>query len=478
MRLLPRRLPLVLLIVAAFLVDRPAAARDRSDDQLGAWIDAFVRAEMQRQHVPGVAIAVVKDGEVLKAQGYGLANVEHDVPVTIDTIFESGSLGKQFTAAGVMLLVEDGALSLSDPITRFFPDAPPTWQPITIRHLLTHTSGIPDYTDGAFDYRKDYSEDELARFAYALTPEFPAGARWNYSNTGYVLLGIVIHKVTGRFYGDLLAERVFKPSGMKTTRVISEEEIVPHRAAGYRWVDRTLKNQEWVAPKLNTTADGSLYFSIRDLLAWDATVRAHGVLSEGSWSRVLTPVRLNSGRSYPYGFGWAVEERGGQPLHQHGGSWQGFKTQYSRFPGANLSVIVLANLAQADPSALADGIAAIVNPSLGVKAPQPIPDREPTVTARVRRLLEQTRTGALHPADFAYVRSGFFPETPQRYAKMLGEAGALRTLELLERIERGDDRVYLYRLGFEDRTLMVRLAIAPDDRLAQFSVWRNPDPEP
>ena len=449
------------------------ALRAAETDSLGPKIDEFVTAEMQRQHVPGVAIAVVKDGKVLKAQGYGFANVEHDVPVTIETTFESGSLGKQFTASGIMLLLEGGKLALADSITKFFPDAPESWKPITLRHLLTHTSGIPDYTDATFDYRKDYTEDELARMAYALKLEFPAGSRWNYSNTGYVLLGIIIHKVSGQFYGDLLADRVFKPAGMQTTRVISEEDIVPHRAAGYRWVEGALKNQEWVAPTLNTTADGSLYFSIRDLLAWDETVSARRILSEESWVQVLTPVRLNSGRTYPYGFGWSVTERGGQPLHEHGGSWQGFQTQYSRFLGDKLSVIVLANLAQANPALFADGIAGIVNPALARKEPEPIRDTEPHVTARVRQLLEQAREGKLSPDDFAYVRAGFFPDSPKRYAAMLQQAGAVRKMELLERGERGDDRLYTYRVTCEQSTLLAAIAIAPDDRLAQFALRRR-----
>ncbi|MGE5813976.1 MAG: serine hydrolase domain-containing protein [Acidobacteriota bacterium] len=460
-------------IILAGVLALTSVNRAADNDSLGAKIDGFVKAEMDRQHVPGVAIAVVKDGQVLKIEGYGLANVEHQVPVTPETIFQSGSLGKQFTAAGIMLLVQDGNLALADPITKFFPDAPATWQPITIRHLLTHTSGIPDYTDSTFDYRRDYTEDELAHMAYALKLEFPAGARWNYSNTGYVLLGIVMHKLTGQFYGDLLTERVFKPAGMKTTRVISEEDIIPHRAGGYRWVDGALKNQEWVSPRLNTTADGSLYFSVRDLLAWDAVVTSRRVLSDDSWKQVFTPVRLNSGRTYPYGFGWGVSERAGRPLHEHGGSWQGFKTQYSRFVGDKLSVIVLANLAQADPAVLADGIAAIVNPALARRPPRPITDSDPPVTERVRRLIEQTRAGNLSPEDFAYVRAGFFPDAPKRYAKMLAEAGALQKLELLDRSERGDDRLYLYRLTFNDRTLLLAISIAPDDRLAQFSLARE-----
>jgi CubicO group peptidase (beta-lactamase class C family) len=209
-------------------------------------VDNIVRAEMTRQRIPGVAVAVVRGGKIIKAQGYGLANVEHDVPVTDETIFQSGSLGKQFTAAVVMLLVEDGTVGLSDPLTKFFPQGPAGWRHITVRHLLTHTSGIPDYTDGKLDFRRDYTEDELVRFAFDLPLDFAPGDQWQYSNTGYVILGALVRKVSGRFYGDLLRERVFQPLAMTTARVITEADLVPHRAAGYRLEGGTLKNQEWV----------------------------------------------------------------------------------------------------------------------------------------------------------------------------------------------------------------------------------------
>jgi len=329
-----------------------------------AAVDAAVLAEMARQRVPGVAVGVVRGGVVVVSKGYGLANVEHEVPVTDDTIFQSGSLGKMFTSTAVMLLVEDGKIALTDPIAKFLPGAPPAWKQITVRHLLTHTSGIPEYTDGAVDLRRDYNEDQLARMAYALAPDFAPGEKWKYSNTGYVLLGIIIHKASGQFYGDLLAERVFKPLGMSTTRVISEADIVPHRAAGYTLTRGELKNQDWVSPSLNTTADGALYFSVKDLIAWDRGVRAGRILSAASWNDVLSPVRLNDGKTHGYGFGWALGTRGGQPVYQHGGSWQGFKSHYARFMHGDLSVIVLANLRQADAGKIVDAIAAAIDPAL------------------------------------------------------------------------------------------------------------------
>jgi N-acyl-D-amino-acid deacylase len=432
-------------------------------------IDDFVRAEMKRQGIPGVAVGIVDKGKVT-TRGYGFANVEQMAPATDETIFESGSLGKMFTATAVMLQVEDGKLSLSDPITKFFPDAPASWQAVTVRNLLNHTSGIPDYTTSSFDYRKDYTEDELAHIAEGLELEFTPGSRWNYSNTGYVLLGIIVHEVSGRFYGDVLAERVFKPLGMTTARIINEADIITNRAAGYQHLNGQLKNQDWVAPQLNTTADGSLYWSVRDLVAWDTAVMRRKVLRPESWRQILTPARLNSGKTYPYGMGWAIEERGGQPLQQHGGAWQGFKTQLSRFIGDSLDIIVLANSAEADPGRIADGIAAIIDPALAIKTPTPIADREPQVTARLSRLLDTIREGKLTPDELAYVRAGFFPDAAELYRKQLQTLGPQQKLVLLDRRELGDDRVYTYEVAFANGSRYVRVALAPDDKVASFSM--------
>lgn len=465
-------LPLRLLaaLFALVLVARAVElTRERAAQDTGAQIDAVVRTEMARQKIPGVALAVVHHGEVVKVQGYGEANVEHHVPVRPETIFQSGSLGKMFTSAAVMLLVEDGTLRVDNPVTRFLPEAPAAWKGMTVRHLLTHTSGIPDYTGGSIDYRRDYSEDELAKLACGLTLEFPPGARWNYSNTGYVLLGIIIHKASGRFYGDVLRDRVFAPLGMKTARVISEEDIVPNRAAGYRLVGGELKNQDWVAPRLNTTADGSLYFSILDLVAWDKGVRRRAILN-GRWDDVLQPVKLASGRPYPYGFGWSIDQVAGQTVQQHGGSWQGFKTHLARYLDDNLTIIVLANLAQAEPDRIVEGIAAVFNPRLARTEPAPIEDREPEVTRRLQALLEAARDGRLTRADFAYVRAGFFPDTAARYQKMLAELRAPQRITLVERKELGDDRIYQYRVEFGGTTLAVTLGLAPDGKIATFAI--------
>ena len=339
-------------------------------------IDTLIQDELKTQRIPGMAVAVIRRGEIVKAQGYGLANVEHNVAVTPQTIFQSGSVGKQFTAAAVMLQVEDGKLALTDPISKFFAGAPETWRNITVRHLLTHTSGIPDYNDGMLDYRKDYTEDDLVKFATGLPLDFTPGAEWKYSNTGYQLLGIIVRKVSGSFYGDVLRERVFKPLGMTSARVISEADIVMHRAAGYRIERGELRNQEWVSPSLNTTADGSLYLSLQDLIAWDRGIRSGAVLRPESWRQMFTPVTLNSGRLHPYGFGFEVDRIAGRDVQRHGGAWQGFKTYIARYGGDDITVIALANLQQAIPRRVTDRIAAHLMPALAAPSAWVIRDAQ------------------------------------------------------------------------------------------------------
>src|SRR5690349_20079161 len=166
-----------------------------AQDGVSSKIDDYIHAEMKTQQIPGLSLAVIRNGEIVLAKGYGLANVEHQVAVKPETIFQSGSMGKQFTATAVMMLVEEGRLALDDKLNKYFPDAPEGWRNITIRHLLTHTSGMTDYPQG-FDFRRDYTEDELYERAKAIPLAFPPGDKWSYSNLGYVMLGILIRKVS------------------------------------------------------------------------------------------------------------------------------------------------------------------------------------------------------------------------------------------------------------------------------------------
>ena len=319
-------------------------------------IDDLVLAEMQRQQIPGLSLAVVKNGKVIKEKGYGWANVEHKIAATPQTIFQSGSIGKQFTAALVMRLVQDGNIVLDAPISTYLAGTPKAWEKVTVRHLLTHTSGLAS-SDAKVDLRKDYTEAQLLQVAAELPPSFAPGEKWEYSDVGYQVLGFMCSQVGGKFYGDQLAERIFQPLGMKTA-IINERNIVPHRAAGYDLEKGALKNQRWVSPSLNTTADGSLYLTAHDLALWDLALYGNQPLSSTLKQQSWTPVTLNDGKTHPYGFGWQLSESNGHRSMAHDGEWQGFTTYFGRFPDDRLSVVVLTNLAGAKPQKVAEQVAA------------------------------------------------------------------------------------------------------------------------
>lgn len=350
-------MPRTLAVVALLL----AAATVRADA-----VDDLVRDAMTKQKIPGLTLAVVHHGKVVKAQGYGKANVEHDVPAKRETVYQSGSVGKMFTSAAVMLLVEDGKLKLDEPVGTYLPGAPETWKGITVRHLLTHTGGVREYTS-AINLQQDYTEDQLLKTAFEFKPRFKPGEKWEYSNTGYAVLGVLVSKVGGKFYGDQLKERVFDPLGMKTARIISEADIVPNRAAGYRLAKGELKNQVWVAPSVNTTADGALYLTVDDFTRWDAALGTDKPLKKASWDQIWTPAKLADGKETGYGFGWSLGERNGHKRTHHGGAWQGFTTYFDRYPDDKLTVVVLTNLAGCNPGRIAADVATVYVPELAGK---------------------------------------------------------------------------------------------------------------
>jgi CubicO group peptidase (beta-lactamase class C family) len=344
------------LVIIPFLVVSVANAQEAPLTASAA--ADYVRAEMQRQHIPGLALLLTRGGKIVRAEGFGLSNVELQVPVKPETVFQSGSVGKQFTATAVMMLAEEGKVGLDDPLTKYFPDAPASWKNVTVRQLLSHTAGFTDYPE-KFDFRKDWTEDELLKIVEGIPLAYPPGTKWAYSNLGYLTLGILIHRVTGEFYGDFLQQRIFKPLGMETARIINEADIIPNRAAGYRLVKGELKNQEWVAPMVNTTADGSLYFTILDLAKWDAALYTEKLLKHSSLDLMWTPAKLKSGQPNKdgYGFGWFIEVRNGHRVVQHDGAWQGFKTTIARYAEDQLTVVVLTNLAEANPGEIATHVA-------------------------------------------------------------------------------------------------------------------------
>jgi CubicO group peptidase (beta-lactamase class C family) len=462
-RLLAITAGIILLFVA------PRAAQEG----MSAKVDEYIKAEMQKQRIPGLSLAVIRDGQIVLAKGYGLANVEHQVPVKPETIFQSGSVGKQFTATAVMILVDEGKIALDDGISKYLDGAPESWKSVTVRHLLTHTAGMTDYPKD-FDFRRDYTEDELLKRAAPIPLAFQPGEKWSYSNLGYVTLGIMISKVTGKFYGDFIQERIFRPLGMNTARIISEADIVPNRAAGYRIVKGELKNQEWVSPTLNSTADGSLYLTALDMAKWDAALYGERILKKSSLDQMWTAVRLNNGKTHPYGFGWGLGEAQGRRVVQHGGAWQGFKSCIARFVDDKLTVVVFANLAQANPDKIARDVAEIYNPELKAPPVKAIEDKEPKVTALVKELAQKFAEGTADPNLFTpEARAVLFSDRAKEIHAYLKSLGALDLVELVERKEEDGNRVYRYRLTFKETILFYTVRLTKEDKIAGIMAQRD-----
>jgi D-alanyl-D-alanine carboxypeptidase len=298
---------------------------------------------------PGAAVLVAKDGQVLLRKGYGMANLELGVAITPESVFEVGSVTKQFTATATLMLQERGKLSIEDDITKYLTDFPTQGKKVTIENLLTHTSGIPSYTDLSEwlpHMREDLPPDRLIAFFKGKPFDFEPGTRWAYDNSGYALLGAIIEKVYGKSYERFVEDEIFKPLGMTHSSYGSWSDIVPHRAAGYDKEDGRFVNTPYIS-MTQPYAAGSLMSTVDDLVLWDRALAEGTLLKKTSLDRMLTPGKLASGQSTRYGFGWVLIDLLGRPVIEHGGDINGFSCDVLRIPRENLLVVVLTNNTEA-----------------------------------------------------------------------------------------------------------------------------------
>lgn len=432
------------------LVAGAACQWARADD-----VDDYIRAEMLKRHIPGASVAVVRDGEVVLAKGYGLANAELAVPATEETVYQLASVTKQFTATAIMMLVEEGKLGLDDKIAGHLEGLPEAWGEVTIRQLLSHTSGIKSYTDvGGFEKttRKDYEPREIIDLVAKEPLEFAPGKEHRYCNTGYFLLGMIIEKVAGKPYGEFLDERIFKPLGMSRTRTNDLRAIIPGRAQGYEWDGKQLRNGEYVSPT-QPYAAGMLVSCIADMLKWDAALSSAKVLKPEVLEQMWAPAPLSGGDRADYGFGWQVGKVNGHRLISHGGGIPGFSTEISRFVDDKLTVIVLTNLSGGDAGRLARGIAGRIDPELLKKPDEPIADPEPETTERLQGVIAGILKGEFDPELFT---EGAVKALGPRITEDKGQHaqfGGLKSLKLLERTAAGEGARLRYRADFENVVL-------------------------
>jgi D-alanyl-D-alanine carboxypeptidase len=397
-------------------------------------------------------VLVAKDGVPVLRKAYGLANREWNVANTPDTKFRLGSLTKAFTATAILQLQETGKLSIDDPISKYYPTSPDAWKAVTLKHLLTHSSGIPSYTGlptfFAKDSRLDRTPDEIVQLTRDKPLEFEPGTKYAYDNTGYVLLGYVIEKVSGEPYPQYVERHIFQPLGMKNSGYDVSEKILPLRAAGYDATPAGLINARFLSMSLPYAA-GSLYSTVDDMLIWDQALKGDKVLREASRKAMYTDY------GHAYGFGWQLDKRFDHTRISHGGGINGFVTKFDRYPDDGLTVVVLSNVSNAPSGQVADELGAIY---LG----RPARTAAPAGEAAVRRIVAGILSGE---PDYSRMSQGLannmraqLPGTKRAFT----ELGMVKSVALTRADANGADR---YKVTFEKGAVEISVVMGEGDMI-------------
>jgi len=308
-------------------------------------IEKYIKRQMELLHIPGLSLAINYNGKVCK-KAWGKADLEWDVDAGKDTAYELASMSKPFVATAVMLLANDNVLRLDDKARKYLPELPAAWDNITIKHLLSHTSGVKEYVHMCeFSLRQEYSDKDLLDLAARYPLEFCPGDQYAYTNTGYCMLAMILERATGKWYGDILKERIFDPLQMKSTRVNDSSAIISKRAVGYTFYDGQYHHADFVAQTQLAFGDCGVISTIDDLILWDKEMwnDKSEILPKKILKQMWTPATLNHGGQAPYGLGWDIRPATGGILVSHGGAIQGFTCNIYRYLNDKLTVIILLN---------------------------------------------------------------------------------------------------------------------------------------
>jgi CubicO group peptidase (beta-lactamase class C family) len=455
-----------LLCVAALLSIASLPAR-------GDAIDAYIRQQMEQLRLPGVALAVVRDGRPVTIRTYGKASLELDAPVTQQTVFELGSLTKQFTAVAVLTLVDEGKLRLEDSVLAYLPELPESWRDITVRHLLTHSAGIQEYLSvpGLADAAHALDHVQMTRlFAERVRREFPAGATWAYSNTGYLLLGDLLERVSGRSYWELLRERLFVPAGMRASRGSNPRAVIRHRAAGYGWHQGEFENRGALSE--NAYSAGAIAATILDMVAWEAALQRRKLISETRFREMWTPLTVNTGPTPPfnYGFGWVIDQEQGHRAVLHSGGTPGFSSAIRRYVDDGLSVIVLANHGDRVLDHIPMEVAGLVYAPVAraSSAADPDPEQSTRLTALLRGLL----AGKADVASFTPPMQLFLTTaTGKGLWEWIASHGELTSLTYVQTERTGSNTTLRYRAQMGSARLWFSFTLTPTGEIAQIYWW-------
>ena len=351
------RSALAILALPALL----SAQTQQAADTRSARVDSLL-ASVVPHGGPGAAVMVISSGQVVHQKGYGFADLAELKPITATTTFDLASVSKQFTTMAIMMLAERGKLSYDDTITKFFPELPEYAKSVTVKHLMTHTSGIPDYMSAFRANPSAYSKEPTSREVIAMLsqipkPDFVVGSKYEYSNSGYVVLGQIAEKAAGEPLPVFMKREIFDRIGMSGT-ILSDQVMAPvaNRAISYSAKGKTFVNADY-SPLNRIYGDGNVNTSLADMFKWDQALYTDTLVKQATLAPAFEPMLLTNGQWSQYGFGWRLAKVKGKQAYLHGGSWAGFRTGIVRVPSERVSVVVLANLETISSAEIARTIA-------------------------------------------------------------------------------------------------------------------------
>ena len=441
-----------------------------SPDQMQA-IDKIAQTELNSQAVAGLTLAVVRNGRLVYSRGYGYSSIELQQTMNDSSLFEIGSITKQFTAAAVLALIEDGKLALDEPLSRFVPDYTNA-KDVTLRQLLTMTSGIPDYTDvPGFDKSTQSPTTPSAIVATVKSQplDFAPGTQWEYSNTNYVLLGIVIEKVTGVSYAQFLEDRILRPSVMIATAYGNAAASSPQLATGYAFDGQRIKpdvpwNLDW------GYSTGGLVSNVLDLAVWDTGLLSAKAITLGSLREMWMPVTLRDGSKVPYGFGWSIGTLDGHRIIEDNGGLPGYNGTNATFPNDNFDVVVLANAQSFDGGPIVRKIFEyFFPPTKDQLAAQSAGDD--VALARARDVFHRLQTGTLDQSQMtAEAAKRLTSDITSKAKASLSRLGNPAHFTQTDKYVFGTETVYGYRIEFRAGAIAFTLALDANQKVGELSV--------
>lgn len=434
-------------------------------------VDRIVRMRMQERNIPGAAVAVVKNGRVVKIKGYGLASLEFSAPVTNDTVFEIGSVSKQMTAAGIMLLVQDGKVSLDERISKYLPNTPEAWKDVTVRHLLTHSSGIKSYTSlTGFELSRRVKIDGFIKQLSPYPLEFAPGEKNIYSNSGYNLLAYIIETQSGKPYMDYMRERIFLPLGMTRTGDRDPRNVIPLRANGYEWQDNKLIGRDGSLTDL--MGAGSITSTISDMVKWESALRGEKLLTAETKKAIWTRFVFNNGTLSQYGLGWRISDVREHKLIGHTGQTAGFGAAIFRYVDNDVTVIALTNLGELGMGSLiASSVVKTYLPSLSLKKMKffsgPLP---PNSSSHVLALSDRMKAVINESLFTSEMVRSLRSARARALDVRLAAAGPVREIRYVGSESIDGKTVYRYLVAAERRMILWRVAQNEAGQIAEMSL--------